>query len=135
MILIPAALIAGLATSAALGADLPSDIWSGRHGGNPTIGISRTGGVSVVLPGALIGDDPAASVKAFLERWAPAMCSDLFDFQSPHKQLHVTLYIQEPEIDLPFFHFYRVSPSGAAVVFDYQPARIVKCVEIGSPTS
>jgi hypothetical protein len=112
--------------------ELPEDIWSGKHGGHPSITANQSG-VSITLPTQAIADAGGGSVtqlaQSFLEKYAPGMCSEVFDFQSPHKGLKVEVALMERvDIGIPFLHYYEVSPTYTAVKFDYTPSRTVKCV-------
>lgn len=118
---------------------LPEDIWSGRHGGMPAISAYRHDGkteVSVVLPAELlVNGSLKALTQEFLERWAPEMCSDIFDFQHPHKNMAVTLYVQRLDWQYKFLRFYSVSAQGGHLTIDYTPSRQVTCVVPGLLTS
>ena len=69
-------------------------------GGNPSITLSAGGAVSLTLPQATIdeaqaeGFDLADTVRLFLDRWAPRMCSDAAGMRRPNKALAVTLHVQ-----------------------------------------
>ena len=69
-------------------------------GGNPSITLSAGGAVSLTLPQATLeeaqaeGFDVADTVRLFLDRWAPRMCSDAAGMRRPNKALAVTLYVQ-----------------------------------------
>lgn len=112
--------------------ELPEDIWSGKHGGHPSITANRSG-VSITLPSQAIADAGGGAVvklaQNFLEKYAPGVCSDVFDFQSPHKRLKVQVaQLERVNIGIPFLHFYQVSSTYREVEFDYTPGRAVKCV-------
>jgi hypothetical protein len=105
--------------------ELPNDIWNGNRGGIPSVTTSHSG-VSVTLPAQAVteagggeGAALSAMVEDFLNRWAPEICTDLFDFQHPHQQMNLRVAILG---------------AGAAaayrdVVVNYRPAREVKCIE------
>lgn len=119
--------------------ELPEDVWSGKHGGNPSITVGQNG-VSITLPSEAVTDAGGGSVteitQNFLQKYAPGICSDVFDFQSPHKRLQVQVTLQERvDLGIPFLHFYRVSQTHTAVTFDYTPSRTVKCVTPAPLTS
>jgi hypothetical protein len=119
--------------------ELPEDIWSGKHGGHPSI-TANNGGVSITLPSQAVADAGGGSMaklaQGFLEKYAPGMCSDVFDFQSPHKGLKVKVALTERvDIGIPFLHYYEVSPTYGEVEFDYTPSRAVKCVSPEPRTS
>ena len=116
--------------------ELPEDIWSGKHGGHPSITATQSG-ASITLPSQAIADAGRGWVtklaQSFLEKYAPGMCSDAFDFQSPHEGLKVNVArMERVDIGIPFLHYDEVSPTYAAVEFDYTPSRTVKC-EIPAP--
>jgi len=54
-------------------------------------------GVSVTLPQQAIVDAGGGPldmlVKGFLDRWAPEMCGDLFDFQRSHERMTLSVAI------------------------------------------
>lgn len=121
---------------------IPDDVWTGRYGGNPSITVSRYGGsvtVSVVMPAPLLdGTDRqslTATVKRFLERYGPPMCTDLIDLTVPHKNLVVELGVQDLGWSMFHFNFYEVSRNFGTLSFDYQPAGHTKCVGLRPPTS
>ncbi len=105
--------------------ELPNDIWNGNRGGIPSVTTNHSG-VSVTLPAQAVteagggsGAGLSAMVEDFLNRWAPEICTDLFDFQHPHQGLNLRVAILG---------------AGAAaayqdVVINYRPSREVKCVE------
>jgi hypothetical protein len=68
--------------------------------GNPAITFNSAGGVTLVLPEAVLGEAQAAglstesAVSAFLARYAPRTCSNLFDMTVPHANLRVNLLIE-----------------------------------------
>ena len=70
--------------------------------GNPGITLNATGTVTLVLPGAVLGEAQAAGVStehavgAFLSRYAPRACSTLLDMTVPHTNLRVDLLIERP---------------------------------------
>ena len=118
----------------ATNAAIPDDIWSGRHGGFPSFGASVVNGVSVELPAKAFAEAGGGSLaqfaKHFLDRYGPHMCSDAFDFQSPHKHLRVQVALIK---EIPFGAgeeagiFY--IPDGYQDVFiDYNPTDKVHCV-------
>ena len=76
--------------------ELPTDIWNGGHGGFPSVTANHSG-VSVTLPQQAIidaGGGPLDKlVKGFLDRWAPEMCSDLFDFQHSHERMTLSVAV------------------------------------------
>jgi hypothetical protein len=78
-----------LASTAKAG-QLPADMWAddNKYGGRPSI-TAGPNGVSVVLPESSIvragGGAVTDLAKQLLERYAPGMCSSVFDFQSAHK--------------------------------------------------
>lgn len=103
--------------------DLPSDIWNGARGGFPSVTANQSG-ISVTLPEQAVtdagGGPLAAMVQNFLNRWAPEMCTDLFDFQHPHERMSLRVAVHS-------------AGSGPAkyqeVTIDYRPSHEVKCVE------
>jgi hypothetical protein len=70
--------------------------------GSPAITFNATGGVTLVLPEAVLGEAHAAglsterAVRAFLGRYAPRTCSSLLDMTVPHADLRVDLLIERP---------------------------------------
>ena len=124
---------------AANAGELPANIWSGKHGGFPSIAASQSG-VSVTLPSQAIieagGGSVTTLVRSFLEQYGPGICSDVFDFQSPHKRLKVEVALME-RVDTgnPLLQYYQVMPAYATVEFDYTPGRTVTCVVPEPPTS
>lgn len=130
LLVAPALLCVGI--GAARAGELPEDIWSGQHGGHPSITANQSG-VSITLPSEAIADAGGGSIaklaQSFLEKYAPGMCSDVFDFQSPHKGLKVWVALMERvNIGVPFLNYYEVSPTHIEIEFDYAPSRAVKCV-------
>ena len=124
-----ASLLSGIGIANA--GELPEDIWSGKHGGRPSITANQSG-VSITLPSQAIADAGGGSVtqlaQGFLEKYGPGVCSEVFDFQSPHKALKVHVALMERvDTGFPFLRYYEVSPTYAAVEFDYTPSRTVKC--------
>lgn len=103
--------------------ELPNDIWNGNRGGFPSVTTSHAG-VSVTLPAQAVtdagGGPLAAMVQDFLNRWAPEICTDLFDFQHPHEKMTLQVAIHG-------------AGSGPAkyqdVVIDYRPSHAVNCVQ------
>jgi hypothetical protein len=103
--------------------ELPSDIWNGGHGGFPSVTASRSG-VSVTLPEQAItaagGGALDRLVKGFLDRWAPEMCSDLFDFQHPHDKMTVRVAVHTEVFNPRTYQ---------EVVINYRPSHEVNCVQ------
>jgi hypothetical protein len=70
--------------------------------GSPAITFHATGGVTLVLPEAVLGEAHAAglsterAVRAFLGRYAPRTCSSVLDMTVPHTDLRVDLLIERP---------------------------------------
>jgi hypothetical protein len=132
-----APIAAGLASAgvgAASAAGLPEDIWSGEYGGVPSLTVDADGHVSMQIPaGAIIkagGGTVSGIAKDFLERWASDFCFELFDFQSPHKNLKVQIAVLRPEFSLVVNEALRTlyTHSGYIdVVIDYEPKRETKC--------
>ena len=110
--------------------ELANDIWNGNRGGIPSV-TTNGSGVSVTLPaqavaeagggagGAAGAGELAAMVEDFLNRWAPEICTDLFDFQHPHRRMNLRAGIQG---DGPVSAY-------QDVVIDYRPSHEVKCIE------
>ncbi len=121
---------------------VPDDIWSGRHGGFPSFGASAAGGVSVELPSRAFQDAGGLSLRAFaqdfLDRWGPHMCSDIFNFQSPHKNLKVRVALIDSiplgPSDDPAGTFFIPGPY-QEISIDYQPAAAVHCIIPSEPSS
>jgi hypothetical protein len=103
--------------------ELPSDIWNGGHGGFPSVTANRSG-ISVTLPEQAIADAGGGAieklVKGFLDRWAPEMCTDLFDFQHPHPRLTVRVAVHGDDFSTRKYQ---------EVVVDYRPSHEVNCVQ------
>ena len=103
--------------------ELPSDIWNGGHGGFPSVTANRSG-ISVTLPEQAIADAGGGAldrlVKGFLDRWAPEMCTDLFDFQHPHQRMTVRVAVHGEVFSA---HTYQ------EIVIDYRPSHEVNCVQ------
>lgn len=106
-----------------LAGELPNDIWNGNRGGIPSVTASETG-VSVTLPEEAVKDAGGGSlatlVQSFLNRWAPEICSDLFDFQHAHQKLTLRAAVF-------------AAGGGPAkyqdIVIDYRPSHEVNCIE------
>jgi hypothetical protein len=103
--------------------ELPSDIWNGGHGGFPSVTANRSG-ISVTLPEQAIADVGGGAidklVKGFLDRWAPEMCTDLFDFQHPHPRMTVRVAVHGDTFSARTYQ---------EVVIDYRPSHQVNCVQ------
>ena len=103
--------------------ELPSDIWNGGHGGLPSVTASRSG-VSVTIPQQAVADAGGGSidklVKGFLDRWAPEICSDLFDFQHPHEKMTLRVAVYGGELNPGTY---------GEVVINYQPSHDINCVQ------
>ena len=113
------------------GAVVPDDIWSGSHGGFPSFGASSANGVSVELPARALQEAGGAPIaqfaKNFLDRWGPHMCSDAFDFQSPHKHLRMMVALMQ-EMRLDATTFFYVPDKYREIFIDYEPIDKVHCV-------
>ena len=59
-------------------------------------------------------------VKGFLDRWAPEMCTDLFDFQHPHPRMTVRVAVHGDTFSARTYQ---------EVVIDYRPSHQVNCVQ------
>lgn len=103
--------------------DLPGDIWNGGHGGFPSVTANRSG-ISVTLPEQAIADAGGGAldrlVKGFLDRWAPEMCTDLFDFQHPHPRMTVRVAVHGEVFSARTYQ---------EIVIDYRPSHQVNCVQ------
>jgi hypothetical protein len=102
--------------------ELPDDIWNGNRGGLPSVTTNRSG-VSVTLPAQAVADagggELAAMVEDFLNRWAPEICTDLFDFQHPHQRMNLRVAV----------HGEGPIAAYQDVIIDYRPSHQVKCIE------
>jgi hypothetical protein len=123
-------------------ADRIEEIWSGAFGGFPSITAMPGRGLSVVLPhGALDGASPeqiARVAKSFMDRWAPGMCSTVFDFQSPHQKMHVEVRVMDAVTQAAPGDMTPMGPGSqvyADIVFDYMPSWKVTCVVPGMVSS
>ena len=103
--------------------ELPTDIWNGGHGGFPSVTANHSG-VSVTLPQQAIidaGGGPLDKlVKGFLDRWAPEMCSDLFDFQRSHERMTLSVAVYTGSFNPGTYQ---------EVIIDYRPSHEVNCVQ------
>ena len=129
---VPALYMSDLRASAA--AELPEDIWSGRYGGVPSLTVDAQGNVSMEIPADAIvkagGGTASGLAKDFLDHWASAACFQLFDFQSPHKNLKVQIAVLHPSGSLVADDALRTlyTRSGYIdVVIDYEPRLSTKC--------
>jgi hypothetical protein len=127
-----------LASTAKAG-QLPADMWAddNKYGGRPSI-TAGPNGVSVVLPESAIvragGGAVTDLAKQLLERYAPGMCSGVFDFQSAHKALTVGVAVLSLAYAVPGGNLYVVGRE-TSVTFDYTPSRKVTCVSQAPPLS
>ena len=103
--------------------ELPTDIWNGGHGGFPSVTANHSG-VSVTLPQQAIidaGGGPLDKlVKGFLDRWAPEMCSDLFDFQNSHERMTLSVAVYTGLFNPGTYQ---------ELIIDYRPSHEVNCVQ------
>jgi hypothetical protein len=126
-----------LASSAKAG-ELPADMWAddSPYGSHPSI-TAGPDGVSVTMQRDAItqagGGSVADLAKNFLERYAPGMCSNVFDFQSAHKALTVGVKIESPDQAVPGGDLYVVGGKEIDVTIDYTPSRKVTCVSPDEP--
>jgi hypothetical protein len=123
-----------LLPAAAQASDLPSTIWSGAEGGFPSITANSQNGVSVTLPAGAVehlgGGAVAEIAKNFLDKWAPGICSGVFDFQSPHPGMKIRIALSKPVLspnDGEPMAFNEVG-SYNDVTINYEPSRKVTCV-------
>jgi hypothetical protein len=72
--------------------------------------------------------------KQLLERYAPGICSGVFDFQSAHKALTVGVAVLSQAHAVPGGNLYVVGRE-TSVTFDYTPGRRVTCVSQEPPLS
>jgi hypothetical protein len=135
-LLLGLAALAAITTPAVVHAgELPDDIWSGRHGGVPSITASAQDGVSMTLPARAVEEAGGGSIaqfaQNFLDKWAPDLCSGAFDFQSAHKGLKVGVALMKPAgrtvLDGQPAELYEVT-TYSDVLIDYEPNRKVTCV-------
>jgi hypothetical protein len=118
---------------------LPADMWANdnKYGGRPSI-TAGPNGVSVVLPESAIvragGGAVTDLAKQLLERYAPGICSGVFDFQSAHKALTVGVAVLSQSHAVPGGNLYVVGRE-TSVTFDYTPGRRVTCVSQEPPLS
>ena len=129
-----------LAVSASAKAgQLPTDMWgdNNKYGGRPSI-TAGPNGVWVTMQADAIaaagGGGAVYLAKQFLEKYAPGMCSGVFDFQSAHKALTVGVAIQFPAYTVPGGNLNIVGKE-ISVTFDYVPAHKVVCVSPAPPMS
>jgi hypothetical protein len=103
--------------------ELPSDIWNGGHGGFPSVTVNRSG-VSVTIPQQAIADAGGGSidtlVKGFLDRWAPEICTDLFDFQHSHEKMTLRVAVYSGGSNPGTY---------GEIVINYRPSHDVNCVQ------
>ena len=117
-----------LAPSAKAG-QLPAEMWADdTKYGHPSI-TAGPDGVSITIQSNAIAEAGGGAIadlaKQFLEKYAPGMCSSVFDFQTAHKAMTVGVAVQSPAYggDL-----YVVGGKEIPVTFDYTPNRKVTCV-------
>jgi hypothetical protein len=120
-----------LASSARAG-QLPTEMWADDSKyGRPSI-TAGPDGVSITLQSNAIAEAGGGAVadlaKQFLERYAPGMCSSVFDFQTAHKAMTVGVAVQSPAYAVPGGNLYVVEGKEISVTFDYTPSRKVTCV-------
>jgi hypothetical protein len=120
-------------------ADWLSDAWpiDPPHG-NPAITFGAGGTVVAVIPETILqaadkaGLDHRAAVAAFLGRYAPGQCSDLFVADKLHMGLKVLLKVQREHLNGGF----RVEDTGEEISIDYTPGVSVHCIDpTAEPTS
>jgi hypothetical protein len=122
--------------------DIIEEIWSGDFGGYPSITVMPGQGLSVVLPhGTLDGasrEQIARVAKSFMDRWAPGVCSTVFDFQSPHQKMHIEVRVMNAVTQAAPGDMTPMGPGSqvyADIVFDYVPNRQVTCIVPGMVNS
>jgi hypothetical protein len=120
-----------LASSAKAG-QLPPEMWADdTKYGRPSI-TAGPNGVSITIQSNAIADAGGGAIadlaKQFLERYAPGMCSSVFDFQTAHKGMTVGVAVQSPAYAVPGGNLYVVDGKEISVTFDYTPSRKVTCV-------
>jgi hypothetical protein len=128
-----------LAASAKAG-QLPTEMWAdnNKYGGSPSI-TAGPNGVSVTVQANAIAEAGGGSVvdlaKQILERYAPGICSSVFNFQTAHRALTVGVAVQSPAYAVPGGNLYVVDGKEISVTFDYTPSRKVTCVSPEPPMS
>jgi len=124
--------VLALATSAKAG-QLPTEMWgdNNKYGGSPSI-TAGPNGVSVTMQANAIAQAGGGAVadlaKQILERYAPGICSSVFDFQTAHKSLTVGVAVQFPAYAVPEGNLYVIDGKEISVTIDYTPSRKVTCV-------
>jgi hypothetical protein len=124
--------IAGLSmlalASAAKAGQPPADGSNGdnQYGGVASITLNPNR-VSFVLKEDAINSAGGGSllelVKQLLERYAPSLCSDILDFEQPHKDLTVGVAVISPASGTSLY----VVGKERSITFDYVPSRNVRC--------
>jgi hypothetical protein len=120
-----------LASSAKAG-QLPAEMWADdTKYGHPSI-TAGPDGVSITIQSNAIAEAGGGAIadlaKQFLEKYAPGMCSSVFDFQTTHKAMTVGVAVQSPAYAVPGGDLYVVGGKEISVTFDYTPNRKVTCV-------
>lgn len=130
-------------TSQVVNAGWLEDAWpqgkAAEHG-NPAITFSADGTVTAVLPEASLNDATDAgltlsdALSAFLGRYAPGTCSDLFKADQLHMDLRVMLKVQH-EYRIGKVPFYAVDDIGQEFSIDYTPNVSVHCVDASNDST
>ena len=133
--------IAGLSVlalaSAARAAQPPADGWIGdnQYGGIASITVSPNRVSFVLKEDAIIsagGGSLLDLVKQLLERYAPGLCSDILNFEQPHKDLTVSVAVRSEISPSPGASLFVVGKE-RSLTFDYVPSRNVRCNMPGRP--
>jgi hypothetical protein len=115
-------------------ADWLDDAWSetsSAEHGHPSITVGQ-GGVSIVLPRAVLDEAQAAGATAegalrdFLGKYGPRLCSQLLDLNTAQKNLKVAMRVLEAPSQ--GFGAFFVSPVRTDFVLDYAPTNTVGCI-------
>jgi hypothetical protein len=136
--LVGIATLAFLSSTALVGANEQPDgwlRWNDDARGHPAITLSAATGIHVAMPEGMIaeaialGKTKEEAVTAFLDRYAPGMCTDMADMLVAHDRLTVHVHMQKQDERFLPVRMFVMDDEAQDFVVSYAPDRPTHCID------
>lgn len=117
--------------------------WNDDARGHPAITLNATTGIHVAMPEGMIaeaialGKTKEQAVTAFLDRYAPGMCTDMANMSVANDRLTVHVHMQKQDERFLPARMFVMEDEAQDFVVNYAPDRPAHCIDPDtvSPTS
>ena len=130
--------LAFLSSTALVGANEQPDgwlRWNDEARGHPAITWNATTGIHVAMPEGMIaeaialGKTKEQAVTAFLDRYAPGMCTDMADMSVAHDRLTVHVHLQKQDDRFLPVRMFIMDDEVQDFVVTYAPDSPAHCID------